>query len=207
MKTALVRLGRCYDPTDIAEGVLKPGTTVYDRGCFYELSRGVRILVDHDDAQQVVGRVREFAIFDDLYGGRVGRWHFALVDADLPGWVRAGTGVSIGPKVLRRMELGGMDFVRRAVLDEISFLTHRMKPLNVGAQVMRVSDAVPAVPPKAASSAAARAHSRPAAVDLSAWLTPAELAQVAAIAREGLHMDAVRSLVEQTVRPRMARAA
>lgn len=198
MKTALVRLGRCYDSTD-----LQPGTTVYDRCCFVELSGGVRVLVDHDDEQQVICRVKELSVFDNVYGGRRSRWHFALVEGDLPEWVRAGTGVSIGPKILHRMELAGVEFVRRAVLDEISFLTHRMKPLNAGAQVMRVSDAVP---PKTGASAVGRvAHSRPA-VDLAAFLTNFERRTVLDLEREGLHPDTIRKLVEETARPRVAAA-
>lgn len=162
MKTALLRLCHAYDPRSLIDDETTPRTQ-YETKALQRIAKGAEVQIDHDD-DKVIGRVRDLMVLNDICGSRIVRWHCALVDAELPEWVKRGTGVSIGIKPLRSYKVGAVEIVTRGILDEVSVLSAGYEPRNAGAQVVSVGPYEPPRIERGEVDPLARAQSEAAAL-------------------------------------------
>jgi hypothetical protein len=139
-QTALITFGRCYSDA-LVSGPVKGSGTLYAREGLRWLPResDVPLVVDHDKSQEV-GRVSSISVIDWM--GE--KWWAALATvAERPSWLKRGTGASFEYLPLHKMGLNGWEFVRSAIVREVTVTSPSYEARDPGAKVLSIG-AVPA---------------------------------------------------------------
>ncbi len=134
-ETALIAFARCYD-SDLVAGPVKHSGSLYARDGLRWLpaASDVPLVVDHDPSREI-GRVTSISVIH----GFGGRWWAALATVTKkPYWLKRGTGASFEFIALHRMELNGWDFVRSAIVREVTVTSPSHEPRDPGAKVLTI---------------------------------------------------------------------
>jgi hypothetical protein len=134
-ETALITFGRCYSDA-LVSGPVKGSGRLYAREGLRWLpsESDVPLVVDHDKSQEI-GRVSSITPIDWMGD----KWWAAFATVtERPSWLERGTGASFEYLPLHKMELNGWEFVRSAIVREVTVTSPSHQALDPGAKVLSI---------------------------------------------------------------------